>query len=77
MEFVESPAALPSFEKAYDIRSPRDRIALQPTGNTMATMLAAVRSTVGVNAAMVYGADGAIAVFDLVVMKDTKGAQIV
>ena len=31
----------------------------------------------GVNAAMVYGTDGAIAALDLVVMTDSKGAQIV
>ena len=29
------------------------------------------------NAAMVYGTDGAIAALDLAVMEDTKGAQIV
>ena len=76
-EFVESPAALPSFEKTYDFHFPRDRIVTQPEGDTMTTMRAAVRNADGVNAAMVYGTDGAIASFDLVVMKDVKGAQIV
>jgi len=77
VEFVESPAALPSFEKMYGFRFPRDRIATQPEGDTMTTMRAAARNADGVNAAMVYGTDGAIAAFDLVVMKDVKGAQIV
>ena len=76
-EFVESPAALASFATTYGFRFPRDRIAVQPDGNTMTTMRAAAQSIGGVNAAMVYGTDGAIATLDLVVMKDTKGAQIV
>ncbi|WP_243370122.1 ABC transporter substrate-binding protein [Microvirga solisilvae] len=76
-EFVESPAALPSFERIYNFHFPRDRIVIQPGGDTMKTMRAAVRNIEGVNAAMVYGTDGAIATFDLVVMKDMKGAQIV
>ncbi len=76
-EFVESPAALPSFEKTYGFRFPRDRIVLQPGGDTMTTMRAAAQNAGGVNAAMVYGTDGAIATLDLVVMKDTRGAQIV
>jgi osmoprotectant transport system substrate-binding protein len=76
-EFVESPAALPSFERTYNFRFPRNRIALQPEGDTMTTMRAAARNADGVNAAMVYGTDGAIATLDLMVMKDIKGAQIV
>ncbi len=76
-EFVESPAALASFETTYGFRFPRDRIAVQPGGNTMTTMRAAAQSIGGVNAAMVYGTDGAIATLDLIVMRDTKGAQIV
>ena len=76
-EFVESPAALASFEKTYGFRFPRDRIAVQPGGNTMTTMRLAAQGIGGVNAAMVYGTDGAIATLDLVVMRDTKGAQIV
>jgi osmoprotectant transport system substrate-binding protein len=76
-EFVESPAALASFEKTYGFHFPRDGIAVQPSGNTMTTMRAAAQGIGGVNAAMVYGTDGAIATLDLVVMKDTRGAQIV
>jgi osmoprotectant transport system substrate-binding protein len=76
-EFVESPAALPAFERTYGFRFPRDRILVQPGGDTAVTMRAAAQGAKGVNAAMVYGTDGAIAAFDLVVMSDVRGAQIV
>jgi osmoprotectant transport system substrate-binding protein len=76
-EFVESPAALPSFEKTYGFALPRDQIVILPGGDTAVTMRAAAQQISGVNAAMVYGTDGAIAALDLVVMEDTKGAQIV
>lgn len=76
-EFVESPAALPSFEKTYGFKLPRGEIVVLPGGDTAVTMRAAAQQVSGVNAAMVYGTDGAIAALDLVVMDDTKGAQIV
>ena len=76
-EFVESPAALPSFERTYGFQFPRDRILVLPGGSTAATMRAAAQGVGGVNAAMVYGTDGAIATFDLVAMRDVRGAQIV
>jgi osmoprotectant transport system substrate-binding protein len=76
-EFVESPAALGSFERTYGFSFPRDRIVVLPGGDTAVTMRAAAQNISGVNAAMVYGTDGAIAALRLVVMQDTKGAQIV
>lgn len=76
-EFVESPAALPSFERVYGFNFPRDQIVILPGGDTAVTMRAAAQGISGVNAAMVYGTDGAIAALDLVVMTDPKGAQIV
>jgi osmoprotectant transport system substrate-binding protein len=76
-EFVESPAALPAFERAYGASFPRDRITVLPGGDTAVTMRAAAQGISGVNAAMVYGTDGGIAALDLVVMTDDKGAQIV
>jgi osmoprotectant transport system substrate-binding protein len=76
-EFVESPAALPSFERVYSFKLPRDQVVVLPGGDTAVTMRAAAQGVSGVNAAMVYGTDGAIAALDLVVMEDTKGAQIV
>jgi osmoprotectant transport system substrate-binding protein len=76
-EFVESPAALPSFERTYDFKLPREQIVVLPGGDTAVMMRAAAQGISGVNAAMVYGTDGAIAALGLVVMTDSKGAQIV
>jgi osmoprotectant transport system substrate-binding protein len=76
-EFVESPAALPSFERTYEFKLPREQVVVLPGGDTAVMMRAAAQGVSGVNAAMVYGTDGAIAALDLVVMTDSKGAQIV
>jgi len=46
-------------------------------GNTAATLRAAAEEMSGVNAAMAYGTDGALAALGLVALGDDKGAQIV
>jgi osmoprotectant transport system substrate-binding protein len=74
-EFVESPAALPAFQRAYGFSLPPDRLLVLPGGDTAVTMRAAAQQLNGVNAAMVYGTDGGIAALDLVVLADTKGVQ--
>jgi osmoprotectant transport system substrate-binding protein len=76
-EFVESPAALPSFQSAYGFKLTSSQILVLAGGDTAATIRAAAEKTSGVNAAMVYGTDGAIAALGLVVMADTKGAQAI
>jgi osmoprotectant transport system substrate-binding protein len=76
-EFVESPAALPAFEKTYGFRLDDAQLLTLSGGNTAATLRAAAEGTSGVDAAMAYGTDGAIAALGLVVLKDDKGAQIV
>ncbi|BAU89127.1 glycine betaine ABC transporter substrate-binding protein [Methylorubrum populi] len=76
-EFVESPAALPSFEAAYGFKLPLSRIISLPGGDTAVTARAAAEGISGVNAGMVYGTDGALAALDLAVMSDPRGAQIV
>jgi osmoprotectant transport system substrate-binding protein len=76
-EFVESPAALPSYEKTYGFQLKQDQVLVLAGGNTAATERAAAEQTSGVNAAMAYGTDGALAALGLVVMSDPKGAQIV
>ncbi|MCJ2034654.1 ABC transporter substrate-binding protein [Methylobacterium sp. J-068] len=76
-EFVESPAALPSFEAAYGFTLSLDRIVSLPGGDTAVTARAAAEGISGVNAGMVYGTDGALAALDLTVMSDPLGAQIV
>lgn len=76
-EFVESPAALPAFEKAYDFRLRPDQLIVLAGGDTAVTERAAAEGISGVNAAMAYGTDGALAVLGLVVMTDPQSAQIV
>ncbi|MGL4439470.1 MAG: glycine betaine ABC transporter substrate-binding protein OsmF [Bosea sp. (in: a-proteobacteria)] len=76
-EFVESPAALPSFQSAYGFKLTSSQTLVLAGGDTAATIRAAAEKTSGVNAAMVYGTDGAIAALGLVVMADPKGAQAI
>lgn len=76
-EFVESPAALPAFEATYGFHLPASRIISLPGGDTAVTARAAAQGISGVNAGMVYGTDGALSALDLVVMADSRSAQIV
>jgi osmoprotectant transport system substrate-binding protein len=76
-EFVESPSALPAFEATYGFRLSDAQLLTLSGGNTSATLRAAAESMSGVNAAMAYGTDGAVAALGLVALKDDKGAQIV
>ncbi|WP_419896771.1 glycine betaine ABC transporter substrate-binding protein OsmF [Roseomonas sp. USHLN139] len=76
-EFVEGPAALPAFQKTYGFTLPPERLLVLAGGDTAVTMRAAAEKLNGVNAAMVYGTDGAIQALDLVVLADPKGAQVV
>jgi len=76
-EFVESPAALPAFEATYGFRLSDEQLLTLSGGNTAATLRAAAEQMSGVNAAMAYGTDGALAALGLVALVDDKGAQIV
>jgi osmoprotectant transport system substrate-binding protein len=76
-EFVESPAALPAFEKTYGFHLKADQLLTLSGGNTAATLRAAAEGTSGVNAAMAYGTDGELAALGLTALCDDKGAQIV
>ena len=76
-EFVESPSALPAFEKAYGFHLSDRQLLTLSGGNTSATLRAAAEAMSGVNAAMAYGTDGAIAALGLVALADDKGAEIV
>jgi osmoprotectant transport system substrate-binding protein len=76
-EFVESPSALPSFEATYGFRLSGDQLLTLSGGNTAATLRAAAEAMSGVNAAMAYGTDGAIAALGLTALEDDKGAQTV
>lgn len=74
-EFVERSDALPAFQKAYGFKLKPDQILMLAGGNTAVMIKAAAQQTSGVNAAMVYGTDGAIAALGLVVLDDPKGIQ--
>ena len=76
-EFVASPAALPSFQSAYGFTLGSNQLLVLAGGDTAATERAAAEGTSGVNAAMAYGTDGAIAALELVLLEDTKHAQMV
>jgi osmoprotectant transport system substrate-binding protein len=74
-EFVNSAAALPSFQAAYGFTLKPEQLIVLSGGDTAATIKAAADQTNGANAAMVYGTDGAIAPSGLVVMEDDKSVQ--
>jgi len=76
-EFVESPSALPAFEATYGFRLKDAQLLTLSGGNTSATLRAAAEGTSGVNAAMAYGTDGALAALGLTALEDDKGAQVV
>ncbi|MBV8912164.1 MAG: ABC transporter substrate-binding protein [Acetobacteraceae bacterium] len=76
-EFVESPAALPAFQNAYGFKLAAGQLVVLAGGDTAATERAAAEGTSGVNAAMAYGTDAAIAALDLLLLEDTKHAQMV
>ena len=74
-EFVESAAALPAFQTAYGFKLTGNQLLVLSGGDTTATIKAAAEGTSGVNSAMVYGTDGAIAALNMKVMQDTKHVQ--
>jgi osmoprotectant transport system substrate-binding protein len=76
-EFVESPAALPAFEKTYGFKLSPSALLVLAGGDTAVTMRAAAERISGVNAAMAYGTDGALAVLRLVALADPEKAQVI
>ncbi len=76
-EFVESPSALPAFEATYGFHLSDAQLLTLVGGNTSATLRAAAEGVSGVNAAMAYGTDGALAALGLVALADNRGAQTV
>ena len=74
-EFVESPAGLPAFEKAYGFKLKESQLLVLSGGETTATMKAAADGISGVNAAMAYGTDGALDALDLRALEDPRRAQ--
>jgi osmoprotectant transport system substrate-binding protein len=76
-EFVDRDDALKAFESTYGFEVSEDQLVILPGGNTTQTETAAAQGTSGVNAAMAYGTDGAIADLGLVALTDSEGAVAV
>ena len=74
-EFIERSDALPAFQTAYGFKLNNAQLLTLAGGETTVTIKAAAEQTSGVNAAMAYGTDGAIAALGLVVLEDPKGIQ--
>lgn len=74
-EFIERSDALPAFQTAYSFKLNNAQLLTLAGGDTTATIKAAAQKTSGVNAAMVYGTDGAIAALGLLVLQDPQGIQ--
>jgi osmoprotectant transport system substrate-binding protein len=74
-EFVTRPDALPAFQEAYGFTLSNEQMLVLSGGNTAQTAKAAAQKTSGVNAAMAYGTDGALAALGLVVLEDSKSVQ--
>jgi osmoprotectant transport system substrate-binding protein len=74
-EFVNSAAALPAFQTAYNFTLKPEQLITLSGGDTAATIAAAANQTNDANAAMVYGTDGGIAPSGLVVLEDDKNVQ--
>lgn len=74
-EFINSAAALPAMELAYGFKMKPNQLLSLSGGDTGVTISAAANGIDGVNAAMVYGTDGAIAGAGLIVLQDDKQVQ--
>lgn len=73
-EFIDRPDGLQAFEETYGFSIPRSDVVVLAQGS-YATAQALANGSNGVNAAMVFGTDGTIAAFDLLVVEDTLGAM--
>lgn len=74
-EFINSPAALPAFQKTYGFSLRKEQLLALAGGNTSLTEKAAADRTDGVNFAMAYGTDGSLAALKLLILQDTLGVQ--
>jgi osmoprotectant transport system substrate-binding protein len=74
-EFVNSPAALPAFQKAYGFQLKNEQLLTLSGGNAAQTEKAAAEKTDGVNMAMAYGTDGSLSALNLTILTDTKEVQ--
>ncbi|MHB9004098.1 MAG: ABC transporter substrate-binding protein [Coriobacteriia bacterium] len=76
-EFFTNPDAFPAFASTYGFTLADNQKVVLAGGNTAQTEKAAADGVDGVNFAMAYGTDGALADLGLTVLEDDKGAQLV
>ena len=74
-EFVESAAGLPAFERTYGFHLGATQLLVLSGGETSATIKAASAGVSGVNAAMAYATDGALAALAMRALADERHAQ--
>ncbi len=74
-EFVERSDALPAFQAAYNFKLKPEQLLSLAGGDTAVTIRAAYDKTSGVNAAMAYGTDGAVAALGLITLEDPQSVQ--
>ncbi len=74
-EFVESAAGLPAFEAAYGFHLRATQLLVLSGGETSATIKAAASGISGVDAAMAYATDGALAALAMRALADDRHAQ--
>ncbi len=74
-EFVNRADVLPAFQKAYGFKLKSSQIIVLSGGNTAQAEKAAAEGLNGVNVAMAYGTDGALAALGLVSLEDNKNIQ--
>ena len=74
-EFVERSDVLPAFQAAYNFKLKPEQLLSLAGGDTAVTIRAAYEKTSGVNAAMAYGTDGAVAALGLVTLDDPQNVQ--
>lgn len=68
--FAEKETGLLGMEAAYGFNLAPGQLILLPHGNTAETLSALANGTDGVNVALAYGTDGALADLDLVLLED-------
>ena len=74
-EFVESAAGLPAFERTYGFHLDATQLLVLSGGETSATIKAASAGISGVDAAMAYATDGALAALAMRALADERHAQ--
>ncbi len=74
-EFVESAAGLPAFERTYGFHLEAAQLLVLSGGETSATIKAASAGISGVDAAMAYATDGALAALAMRALADERHAQ--